>query len=101
IGDVTGQKVLLLRADAVREALAAGLRERGAVVDEVTAYYTVQGAGAPGLVDGLRRHAVDAVTFTSSSTVRFLLDGLEACGLGRAEARARFRGCAARDSAPW
>ena len=94
IGDVTGQKVLLLRADAVREALAAGLRERGAVVDEVTAYYTVQGAGAPDLVDGLRRHTVDAVTFTSSSTVRFLLDGLEACGLGRAEARALFAGVA-------
>jgi uroporphyrinogen-III synthase len=94
IGDVAGQKILLLRADAVREALATGLRERGAVVDEVTAYYTVRGAGAPGLVESLRRHAVDAVTFTSSSTVRFLLDGLEGCGLGRAEARALFAGVA-------
>jgi uroporphyrinogen-III synthase len=33
---------------------------------------------------------VDAVTFTSSSTVRFLLDGLEAGGMGRAEARRLF-----------
>ncbi len=87
IGDVAGQRMLLLRADAVREALAAGLRGRGALVDEVTAYCTIAGRGATGVVERLRTHDVEAVTFTSSSTVRYFLDGLGLAGMARAEAR--------------
>jgi uroporphyrinogen-III synthase len=88
IGDVAGQRILLPRADIAREALVVGLRERGAVVDEIAAYRTVPGAGAPQLAQLLRAHAVDAITFSSSSTVRYMLDGLGAAGLGRPEARA-------------
>jgi uroporphyrinogen III methyltransferase / synthase len=88
IGDVAGDRILLLRADLVREALAAGLRERGARVDEVTAYRTIPGHGASDVVAPLRAGRVAAVTFTSSSTVRFFLDGLGAAGLDRAQARA-------------
>ena len=43
IGDVTGQRILLPRADIARKALAEGLRAKGALVDEVVAYHTVRG----------------------------------------------------------
>lgn len=87
IGDVAGQRVLLPQADIARPDLAEGLRAKGALVDAIVAYRTVPGEGAPELVGLLRAGAVDAVTFTSSSTVRYLLDGLEASGLPRDEAR--------------
>jgi uroporphyrinogen-III synthase len=87
IGDVAGQRILLPCADIAREALASGLRAKGALVDEIAAYRTIPGDGARELVAQLRRQEVDAVTFTSSSTVRYLLDGLEATGLERAAAR--------------
>jgi uroporphyrinogen-III synthase len=87
IGDVAGKRILLPRADIAREALAVGLRARGAAVDELAAYRTVPGDGAPALAERLRSRAIDAVTFTSSSTVRYLLDGLAAGGLGRPAAR--------------
>jgi uroporphyrinogen-III synthase len=86
IGDVAGKRVLLPRADIAREALAAGLRAKGAAVDEIAAYRTVPGAGARELAGLLRGGALDAITFTSSSTVRYLLDGLEQAGIGREEA---------------
>jgi uroporphyrinogen-III synthase len=88
IGDVAGQRILLPRADIAREALAAGLRAKGAFVDEIAAYRTVPADGARQLVAPLKRQEIDAITFTSSSTVRYLLDGLEAAGLERAAARA-------------
>lgn len=86
IGDVAGQRILLPRADIARPTLALGLRARGAQVDEIAAYRTVPGAGAAELAGHLRAGAVDAITFTSSSTVRYLLDGLEQRGYTRAEA---------------
>ena len=75
------------RADIAREALAVGLRAQGALVTEVAAYRTVPGDGARELVAQLQRQRIDAVTFTSSSTVRYLLDGLEVAGLERDQAR--------------
>jgi uroporphyrinogen-III synthase len=83
IGDVAGQRILLPRADIARELLATELRARGAAVDEVAAYHTVPGDGAADLAERIRAGAVDAVTFTSSSTVRYTLDGLEQSGLAR------------------
>lgn len=80
IGDVSGCRVLLPRADIARKALATGLREKGALVDEVDAYRTVTGAGIAALADLLRTGTADAVTFTSSSTVRYTIDGLVASG---------------------
>ncbi len=65
LGEVRGLHFLLPRADIAREALADGLRARGAAVTEVTAYRTVGAGAAP---PDLSR--ADAVTFTSSSTVR-------------------------------
>lgn len=78
LGEVRGLRVLLPRADIAREALAEGLRERGAQVTEIAAYRTVGAAGpAPDL------EAADAVTFTSSSTVRHFV------GSGARQGRAK------------
>jgi uroporphyrinogen-III synthase len=87
IGDIAGQRILLPRADIARDALAVGLRAQGAFVDEIAAYRTVPGPGAPALAARLRVQEIDAITFTSSSTVRYLLDGLESAGLSRPDAR--------------
>ncbi len=83
IGDVAGQRILLPHADLAREALAEGLILRGAQVDSVVTYRTVLGAGASDVAAQLRAGKVDAVTFTSSSTVtnffaRLALDGIAA-----------------------
>jgi uroporphyrinogen-III synthase len=87
IGDVHGQRVLLPRADIARETLVAGLRERGALVDDIAAYRTIRGPGGALLAPVLHGRGVDAITFTSASTVRYLLDGLVEADITRPEAR--------------
>ncbi len=86
IGDIKGCRVLLPRADIARKALADGLRAKGAEVDEVAAYRTVHGEAASSLADLLVAGGVDAVTFTSSSTVRYTIDGLISAGLDLSQA---------------
>jgi uroporphyrinogen-III synthase len=77
LGNIAGQRILLLRADIARADLADELRLRGADVDEVAAYRTL-----PLALDDAAVHALlsvdrpDALTFTSSSTVRGLAQGL-------------------------
>ena len=80
IGDMAGQRILLPRADIARAALGAGLRAGGALVDEVTAYRTVPGPGLAAVAGLLQAGDVDALTFTSSSTVRYFLQGLDNAG---------------------
>ena len=70
LGEVAGRRCLLPRADIAREALAMGLAARGAVVDEIAAYRT-----RPLAEPRADLGPVDAVTFTSSSTVRGFLAG--------------------------
>jgi uroporphyrinogen III methyltransferase/synthase len=69
---VEGRRVLVARAAEAREVLPEALRARGAEVDDVALYETV----AEPLTDperaGLERATY--VTFTSSSTVRFLME---------------------------
>ncbi len=69
LGDVTGKRILLPRAELARAALNDALVAAGALVDEVPVYHTIQPApdsvGLQALHDG-----VDVITFTSSSTVR-------------------------------
>jgi uroporphyrinogen III methyltransferase/synthase len=69
LGEVRGQRVLLARADIARRALADDLRAQGAVVTEVAAYRTVPAEPDPAGLEEMRR-GVDAIIFTSSSTVR-------------------------------
>ncbi|MBA3826981.1 MAG: uroporphyrinogen-III synthase, partial [Ktedonobacterales bacterium] len=71
IGNVAGQCILLPRADIARPALAMLLRDAGATVDEVAAYRTITPPLEPEAVtQALRDPWPDAITFTSSSTVR-------------------------------
>jgi uroporphyrinogen III methyltransferase / synthase len=80
IGNVVGRRILLPRADIAREALEQGLRERGAIVDDVAAYRTVAIDVNHPLVQHIRalieHDEIDAITFTSSSTVRGLVAAL-------------------------
>jgi uroporphyrinogen III methyltransferase/synthase len=73
-------RVLLARAARARDALPEALREAGCEVDVVAAYETHP--PPPEAVDELRRELaggrVDAVMFTSSSTVEHLCDLLGA-----------------------
>ncbi len=78
-----GKRVLIPRAEEAREALPDLLREAGASPDVVAVYRTVRDdtAQADEFADRLQRGALDAVTFTSSSTVRNCVALLtRACG---------------------
>jgi len=67
-------RVLLPRADIATETLAAGLRDRGWEIDDVTAYRTVRAAPpAAETREMIKSGGFDAVCFTSSSTVRNLV----------------------------
>jgi uroporphyrinogen III methyltransferase / synthase len=72
--DLRGVRVLLPRAAVARDVLPQGLRALGAEVEVVPAYRTeVDDAHAPDVIAAVRAGRVDAVTFTSSSTVRHFL----------------------------
>jgi uroporphyrinogen III methyltransferase/synthase len=64
--------VLLPRAAEARQVLPQGLRRLGYSVDVVEAYRTVRAVPAPGALEALEN--ADAVTFTSSSTVRSFVE---------------------------
>jgi uroporphyrinogen III methyltransferase/synthase len=74
VGDLTGKRLLLPRADIAREVVADELRKAGADVTEVTAYRTVlaeiEREGDPDIYRMLLETRIDAVTFTSASTVK-------------------------------
>lgn len=74
LGRVEDRRVVLARADAATPDLPAALLARGARVEEVVAYRTVEGpaASAHALRAALAVH-LDGITFTSSSTVRGLV----------------------------
>jgi uroporphyrinogen III methyltransferase/synthase len=73
-GDLGGARVLLPRADIGREVIGEELRGAGADVLEVIAYRTIAAqADREGDTDVYRLlldRQIDAVTFTSASTVR-------------------------------
>jgi uroporphyrinogen III methyltransferase/synthase len=72
------EKVLLPRASIARSVLPDELKKMGAVVDEVTAYETlINEKGKDQLIELLKNNGVDAVTFTSSSTVSNFMTLLE------------------------
>jgi uroporphyrinogen III methyltransferase/synthase len=69
--DLKNRRVLIPRAAEARPILPAELVQRGAVVDEIPVYHTIQARhGVDELHAGLAEGTVDMVTFTSSSTVR-------------------------------
>lgn len=72
----TGVPVLLPAADIGRDALATGLTQAGALVDRINAYRTVPTTGVDVKAREALSQGMDAVTFTSSSTVRNLVEML-------------------------
>jgi uroporphyrinogen III methyltransferase / synthase len=74
--DVNGKRIALVRASAASTDLPDRLRRRGATVEEVTAYRTVEGpaASAEKLRDALADSELAAVLFASGSAVRGFLD---------------------------
>jgi uroporphyrinogen-III synthase len=77
-----GDQVLVIRGDLADEELARALRARGAVVEDVVAYRTREApeSSRPLLRQALVDGSIDAVLFTSGSTIRGLV------ALSRAEA---------------
>jgi uroporphyrinogen III methyltransferase/synthase len=73
-GSLGGVRFLLPRADIAREALADQLRDAGAEVSEVAAYRTLIGGserdGDHDIYRMLLDRQIDAITFTSASTVK-------------------------------
>jgi len=77
----SGKRVLLARAAMARDVIPEGLRRAGAIVDVVEVYRNVLPKEAP---DELRRASaagLDAVTFTSSSSVSHLEAAARETGL--------------------
>jgi uroporphyrinogen III methyltransferase / synthase len=73
-----GERVLVARAEQARDVLPAGLSERGYEVDVLPVYRTVTATPEPAALERVRTGGVDALTFTSSSTVTNLCDLLGA-----------------------
>ncbi|HEX9506735.1 MAG TPA: uroporphyrinogen-III C-methyltransferase, partial [Acidimicrobiia bacterium] len=67
--DVPGARALLARAEQARDVLPEGLTARGYAVDVLPVYRTVQATPPPAVLERVRAGRVDAITFTSSSTV--------------------------------
>jgi uroporphyrinogen III methyltransferase / synthase len=70
--ELAGRRVLVARAAEARSVLPDALRARGAEVDDVALYETV--AEPLGDAERAALERATYVTFTSSSTVRFLLE---------------------------
>jgi len=78
-----GDRVLVVRGDLADETLAVALRARGVEVDDVIAYRTREAPEASRFLLGrvLADGPIDAVLFTSGSTVRGLVTLARAEGL--------------------
>jgi uroporphyrinogen-III synthase len=80
-GQVAGKRFLLARATLARDVIPDALRAAGAVVDVVDAYQNRMPAQAPAELRRALADSVDAVTFTSSSSVSHLSEAARAAGL--------------------
>ena len=91
LGAIDGRRVVLARADAATPDLREALLARGARVEEVVAYRTLEGpatsrdALSAALADGLA-----GVAFTSGSTVRGVIRLASAVDRGRLQALPAF-----------
>ncbi len=73
-----GKRILLARAKEARDVLPEGLKKMGAKVDVVEVYRTVKPrGGSKRLKELLTKRKVDAITFTSSSTVNHFVELLK------------------------
>jgi uroporphyrinogen-III synthase len=74
--DLAGVRILFPRAETAREILPEELRRRGAIVDVLTVYRTVQAEGLADLNRMLTESRIDCMVFTSPSTIRFMAEAL-------------------------
>ena len=101
-GSVENVKMLLIRPESTRDALATKLIELGAILDEAIAYRTVPETGGandgtadrPSALERYRREGADLITFASSSSVDNFLalklpipPGLKTASLGPVTSR--------------
>ncbi len=77
---VGGSRVFLPQSTIARPALAQALHTAGAEVTQVAAYHTKVGQGGDDLTVHLCRRRVDAVLFTSASTVDYFIARLKGEG---------------------
>jgi uroporphyrinogen III methyltransferase/synthase len=82
--DVPVKRALVARAAEARDVLPDALRARGAEVDVVPLYETVAESLSDEQLQAVA--SADYVTFTSSSTVRFMFEAID----GRVQLRARL-----------
>jgi len=75
------RKILLVRAATARDVIPDSLRAAGARVDVVDAYQSRMPENAPELLRAALAVGIDAVTFTSSSSVAHLAAAALAAGL--------------------
>ena len=80
LGDLRGQRVLLLRARQARPTLAENIAAAGGEPHEVPVYETLPASPTPEGLAALR-HGVDVLTFTSPSTVRHFVALVRQAGL--------------------
>lgn len=83
-GHVAGRRVVIFRGNGGRELLATSLRERGATVDCVSCYQrSADDDGVAALIAWWASNPLDALTISSSESLRHLLDRLDATGYER------------------
>jgi uroporphyrinogen III methyltransferase/synthase len=72
--EAPGDRVLLARAEVARDVLPEGLEARGYSVEVLPVYRTARAEPDADALDRVRTGTVDAITFTSSSTVTGFCD---------------------------
>lgn len=96
--DLRGKRILLARAAAARAALPERLRDEGAIVCDVAVYRsTGDAAGVTLLQRHIAEGAVDAITLTSGSAVRYFVKSVGLPGKAVIAVIGPVSGAAARD----
>lgn len=80
LGDVSGKRVLLTRADIARPDLPEAIGAGGGIADDITAYRTLPSQPEGKSLAALRE-GVDILTFTSPSTVENFVEIVRQTGL--------------------
>jgi uroporphyrinogen-III synthase len=93
--ELAGSAILIPRAAEARDVLPRELARRGARVDVVPVYRTVQAPPDPEVLAALLGGRIDVVTFTSSSTVTNLLKLVAEYQAGNSKAPAAPAGISA------
>ena len=75
-GGDRSRRVLLARAEVARDVLPDGLRDLGYEVDVLDVYRTIRAEPDPAVIAHLCEGRIDAITFTSSSTVAGFCDAV-------------------------